>query len=475
MIPSAETAYLFRHALMREVAYGLQLPGDRARLHELAMQLIEQSLGGEPPGPVEDERGELTCRPLPVDTLAAELAEHARLALEADPSAKHAMARRCRLYLFRAAEHAVRKYQIDDAIRYRLAHAALADGTEQGDSLRVAGMLLNLAGRGRDAESSLRAAVDAMLACGNRRGLARAMLHLAGHLHNAGHRDEADRLQGEAQVIISELGNVPLQATLLGNQANQLRLTSYYAESEVVARQAIELYQQLGERRSVGVILGNLGITLRLMGRENEAVEVYRQALAIHREVGNRRFEGSTLGNFANMHSDAGRLEEAEIAYHEAWAVLREVGDRPQIGTLLSNLAGVYVRQSRLQEAVIAAEQAVAIHRDAANPRSEGVALGVLAWALVLSGDFEGAGRAFDTALALDRATRNLAFEGEHMCGRALLHLRMGRVDLAAPEWLAGYRISEKHAVPDVTRELHKLMLEACTNAGVPPFDEVAP
>ena len=34
---SAESAYLFRHALLREAAYQLQLPTDRARLHALAL------------------------------------------------------------------------------------------------------------------------------------------------------------------------------------------------------------------------------------------------------------------------------------------------------------------------------------------------------------------------------------------------------------------------------------------------------
>ncbi|KAF0246286.1 MAG: hypothetical protein FD180_774, partial [Planctomycetota bacterium] len=48
---SAETAYLFRHALMRDAAYQLQLPGDRARLHGLAFALIEGFCGGRPPEP----------------------------------------------------------------------------------------------------------------------------------------------------------------------------------------------------------------------------------------------------------------------------------------------------------------------------------------------------------------------------------------------------------------------------------------
>ena len=35
----AEQIYFFRHALLRDAAYQLQLPGDRARLHGLAFAM----------------------------------------------------------------------------------------------------------------------------------------------------------------------------------------------------------------------------------------------------------------------------------------------------------------------------------------------------------------------------------------------------------------------------------------------------
>ena len=63
----AEFAYLFRHALLRVAAYELQLPRDRARLHGLAVEIIEELWGSEDSG---------------IESLAPELADHARLALE---------------------------------------------------------------------------------------------------------------------------------------------------------------------------------------------------------------------------------------------------------------------------------------------------------------------------------------------------------------------------------------------------------
>lgn len=60
----AETAYLFRHAVVRDAAYGLQPPSERALLHGLALDILEALPG------------------LNLPPIALELARHARAAHE---------------------------------------------------------------------------------------------------------------------------------------------------------------------------------------------------------------------------------------------------------------------------------------------------------------------------------------------------------------------------------------------------------
>ncbi|MCB9893276.1 MAG: hypothetical protein H6839_02380 [Planctomycetes bacterium] len=61
---SAESAYLFRHAVVRDAAYGLQPPSERAVLHGLALDILEGVSG------------------LPLPAVGLELARHARMAHE---------------------------------------------------------------------------------------------------------------------------------------------------------------------------------------------------------------------------------------------------------------------------------------------------------------------------------------------------------------------------------------------------------
>lgn len=74
---NAESAYLFRHALLRDAAYQLQLPSDRARLHGLAFAILEDLAGGIRPVALGPPPSQL--EPHPTDPFAEELAAHARI------------------------------------------------------------------------------------------------------------------------------------------------------------------------------------------------------------------------------------------------------------------------------------------------------------------------------------------------------------------------------------------------------------
>ncbi|MCC6466217.1 MAG: hypothetical protein IT463_12830 [Planctomycetes bacterium] len=90
----AELAYLFRHALLRDAAYQVQMPSDRARLHELAFYLIEDVFGGRAPEPPPlDAIDPPKMQPHPTDAVAEEPAWHARRALAPDTATGAAILR----------------------------------------------------------------------------------------------------------------------------------------------------------------------------------------------------------------------------------------------------------------------------------------------------------------------------------------------------------------------------------------------
>lgn len=85
----AEQAYLFRHAVLRQAAYQLQPPLQRARVHELALEILENLPG------------------LNLRATALELADHAENAMAGAPDARAAELReKLAAYLATGADHA---------------------------------------------------------------------------------------------------------------------------------------------------------------------------------------------------------------------------------------------------------------------------------------------------------------------------------------------------------------------------------
>jgi len=189
--PSAEIAYLFRHALLRDAAYSLQLPSDRARLHELAFYLIEQAFGGRAPEPPPlDAINPPEFVPHATDRVAAELAYHGQRALEPGTGAKSACP--WLLYLRRAAEVADQQFR-PEAESLWLKLAEQLQGAACGEAIRSAGWATHLRGRPHIAERHMDQALAIHREVGNRRGEGLALGNLAIVYQETGRVELAER------------------------------------------------------------------------------------------------------------------------------------------------------------------------------------------------------------------------------------------------------------------------------------------
>ena len=370
---SAEQAYLFRHALMRDAAYELQLPRERAQLHQKAFELIEQAYGGPAPEP-----GPVTISPSPsyvlhaVDGVAAELADHLRAA-DAGTSIELR-----RLYLRRAAEHAERVYQNEDAVRMWRELAGLQAASDRPAVMIRIGSLATLLGRLDEAERAYLAALESARGLSNTELIGAALHHVAVLYRDRGQRELARKTVDEALELHRRTGIARAEASTLGVLASLQQSAHDFAGAKVTLERALEVARQSGNERLEGVLMGNIGLALfemsefaraeqsfeeslracrkheerlqegivlsnlaRLYQFTKRAVQgesAFREAIDIHREVGNTRFEGMTLCDLALCRLELARVDEARGAWQQGIAILEEIGDRVTLACLRGDL-----------------------------------------------------------------------------------------------------------------------------------------
>ncbi|MCE9581391.1 MAG: tetratricopeptide repeat protein [Planctomycetes bacterium] len=426
---TAESAYLFRHALLRDAAYQLQLPGDRATLHGLAFAVIEELAGGPPPAtPLRALH--VAFRPHPTDAFAEELALHA--GLSRSPAGPGAFEAARTLYLRRAAESHEANFRLDAARTAWLQLAELSSGSGRGEALRRAGIAAWRGGKSGAVKDLLEQALALFRAAGDRWSEGIATGNLASLLRDLGQVEPAERL----------------------------------------FEQALAIHVEAGNRRSEGMTCGNLANLYLETGRLDEAERFLQKSLSIHRETGSRGDEGTVLGNLAGLCLETGRLAEAERNYDEALSIQRATQQRRQVGITLGNLGQLYLETGRFAEAGRAIGESLALHREVGDLCNQAVAIGNLATIQARTGHRDLAERGFLAALAMHQEHRNRRFEGIHLCDFACFLVAGGRIDEARRAWAKGAGILREFGNGPELDRLGEQMRGACAEAGIEAIGE---
>ncbi len=427
---NAEQAYVFRHALLRDAAYQLQLPGERAQLHGLTLEIVEELFGGRPPQVPLKSGSQSAFRAHAIDPFAMELARHAHAALEAGGPAGAEMLRVRRLYLRRAAERAEASYQFSEARPVWQELGKLCEGAERCEyQRRHAAAAIRLA-RFREAEDildqALRWARDA--ADSGAEGGVLAALSVVYYSTKRG--DPCEQACRRALELTRAAGDLHTQASVLSGFANHRVAKADYEQGEALNREALEIFRQLGHHRGEGVVLANIGNLFSFAKRFPEAEAHDRMALALSRAHGFRDLEAHTLVNLADVFRQTRRLAEVEPLYREAWAVAREIGVPDLQGYIQSELADHLMETSCPERAETAFRAALAAWSDAEFP----------------------------------------ARIGSLLCRLAVCQLALGRATEAERAWHEGAGVLGKLGNRRALESHTWKMREACGRAGVAPF-----
>lgn len=502
----ANQAYLFRHALLRDAAYQLHLPGDRSRLHLLAFEILESLGGGRPPeAPRPDEHGlRPDFLPCPADPFAAELAAHAALSRGTAPAGARS------LYLRRAAEYAETRFQSDSAAALWRELARESPDADRGDPLLRAAVATERAGRPREAEPLFEEAIS-LLHPGRR---AAALLQFANVYRVTGRVALAEKACREALELHRAAGRRRQEGFAIGNLGLLLFRTGRLEEAERALHDSLDILREAGDRRSESISLMTLGTLYYETGRTDHAERTYGQALALMREVRDRRLEGIALQNLGNLHLRTGRFAEAlrfaeaalacnresgdrhsegitrwtkgsilresgdiaraEQEFARSGAILEDVDDRRLLGILRVSEASGEIQRGSLPRARERCLQGLSLLRETRDRRSEGHAVAVLARIDAAEGRAEEAEAHWREGIALERETRSND-EGQDRCHFALFLVRQGRAGKGREEWARGMSLMRAAGQAGLMDRMAAPMRAACLEAGVEPLQDDAP
>jgi predicted ATPase/class 3 adenylate cyclase len=394
----SQIRYLFRHALLRDAAYRMQLRARRQDLHRLAADALatlfaddlapyygELAYHAEQAGLDEQARhylqlaGDVARQGYHNSQAAGYYSRALVLTPDTDLAGRYA------LLLAREAVNdlqGARQAQEEDLATLTTLAGQLKNASQQAEiSLRRSGW----AGNTGDYETSIAAAQEAISSARTAVDLAR---EAAGHRQWGG----ALRLQGAYTSARVQLDLASEHARRAGadrvwaHSVKDLGAVAIfqgdYAAARAYLQQALAIYRRIGDRRGEGRCIQNLGLLAKDMADYVRARAYSKQALLICREIGDRRGQSICFNNLASVARREYDFVQAQIDYERSFAIYREIGDRRGQAMCLNNLGLVACDQGRYEVAMPHLQRALPLYQAIGNREGEAVCfnnLGIMA------------------------------------------------------------------------------------------------
>ncbi|MGE5251444.1 MAG: AAA family ATPase [Bacteroidota bacterium] len=377
-----EIQYIFRHALLRDAAYSMQLVARQRQLHALAVSAIENLYAGD----LNPHLGEL-----------AHHAEQARLSNIA------------RSYMLRAGTAAAAAYQNSQAVDYLSRALALTPAGELAarfDLLQQRVDLYRLMGDRPQQLGDLHLLAELAARLQDDARLARLWVRQSSYNLDIGDYPEASRFAVQAIPLARSCGEIDAALMAYSIWSIALLRQGRLRTAMEMAREGLEIAQHFEKREQEASILNSMGMIATEGADAASAMEFLQRALAIARDINDPLLQvkaSTNLGNAAG--ALRGDYAAARKYYEYAYKLLHEWGDRSGEGVLVSNLAWVTGMQGDLDASRAYHRQALIVAREVRNPFHEAYSLINLSAVAGIQGDAQVAADSAHRAYELARKT----------------------------------------------------------------------
>ena len=385
--PLDQIRYIFRHALLRDAAYSMQLITRQRELHALAVSAMEMLYAHE------------------LGPRYGELAYHAERA---------GLVEKASFYLPLAGKQAASAYQNKQAVDYFSRALALTPPEnllEQFDLLISQAKLYGLMGE-RDLQLQDLDQLESLSHQMDDEGLLSQMLMMrADYAYSISNYQNA--LESARQALDLAQSSDTEEVVLDAYRTSSLALTRQGKLDDAMqqAQAGLQLVRRLGKRVEEGEILNSIGLIALEQENPKNAHAYLEEALAIARETSNRGLETKSLNNLG---TSSGLIWDDYVAareyYEQANLIARERGDRTLQSATLGNMGWAAGMQGDFDLAHSCHEQALLLAREVGERYQEANTLCNLSSVAIIRKETE-------AALHYARQANNLACEiGERSC-----------------------------------------------------------
>ena len=222
----------------------------------------------------------------------------------------------------------------------------------------------------------------------------------------------ATQYHQQALRLRQELGDRPGQVQSLRNLGQVAKVQGEYETARDHLLQALQLAQQMGDRPNEGRLLLDLGESDWRQGAYPRAEKYSQQSLTLAQTTGDRFTAANSLRNLGIVAFFQGQNVRAIDYFEQSLVIAQEIGDREGAGKTLNNLGIVLSVQGQYDRAMVYWEQSLAIQQEIGDRNGESATLNNLGIAAMGEGQYDRAIGYYEQSLVILQEIGNRTGEG---------------------------------------------------------------
>ena len=416
----SELKYIFKHAIIRDTVYNMQLKRILRELHRLAGETIEKLFKNN------------------LNPYLGELAYHYENA---------GNVKKAKMYLKKAGKKASKDYRLNEALDYYLRLRKFVNGKERLNiSLEIAS-LKSYIGKWNESVEELKQVIKDGEKIGYKKAVATAKVSLGTIYDKMGRYKDSVKLLEEARRMFEDMDDkVGLASAFVrlgvvkrdeGNTKLSIKLTN----------EGLKYARETKKHPVEHHALMNLGHIYFDMGDYKKAIHYYEESLKVakkHRQKGNI---AHSLGNLGNAYWAFRQLDMALKLYNQALSISSAIGDVYSMAIAWLNIGMIFQELGKLDKAEESVLKAIELLREIGDKVDECNALGTLGHICIEIGAFKKAKKLLEKQLRMAESIKDVFYTTVSLYYNGVLHKEMGEYKKALEFLNRGTEIGRKHGL----------------------------
>jgi predicted ATPase/class 3 adenylate cyclase len=375
-----ELRYIFRHSLLREAAYDMQLRTRLRELHQSIAEAIEQLY------PNSEER-------------FVDLAFHYEQA---------EMEKKTDKYLEKAARYAQRNFQNRQAlVFYEKLLKHLSDVSKKSKKrvkiLLRKGSVHELIGQWPEAETDYKDALERSKVLNDWFLIGRANRRLGQLLMLRGDYNEAKK-NLEVAITCFELANDPIGISkTYGNLGTLFFRQGSYESAKSWFAKAIDINRTQKREAENASIVANLGLIFMNQGHYDEGVRWLEEQLTISEQFKDKQGQTTLYTNLGIIFLEKNSLDSALLCLEKGLALSEELGNKLTMTICIGCIGSVWEKKGDYIKAMQNFERDLVLAQEMGDKQGTAIAYGLIGDLLSVTGEFERSTSCIEENLRLSR------------------------------------------------------------------------